>query len=202
MHRLSKVLGIFSLLTLAISLCMFVWEGVYTFVPGFMHFAIVFALLLLLGLTGVNAVFLLFASGFRKKHMMLAGLMALTVFWLFSLVADRHNALQERWFLSTGWHQYERMARKILENKSILTDHPKELNEFMGTNYDYGIHGWTNADGSVTIVFNGRDNLSRRQYEYYSGNQMEVTQENTNLFRLEGSTNQLYFHLTNNWYAL
>jgi hypothetical protein len=184
-------------LCIAVFLISEICEDAFAFPPGFVYYVngampmvLIIAFLLNLG-------FALFISGHRIAHFMTALLVIVAFFGILeipSLIGDA----QQRWFLKDGRREYDGMIDKVIQHKSMLTSTNQSLERIVGRTF---VLGKTNEDGSLFILFEGRGNLIRHGYLYYSGSSMVSSSFSTNTCILPESPTKYYFHLTNDWYS-
>ena len=111
------------------------------------------------------------------------------------------DARRDKWFLEKGINGYEHYVRVVEANKHLLSQRGKGIGSMFGP-APYGkdeIDARTNADGSLVVVFYGRNNYRPATYVYYSGDSVEPVAGESNFYYLEHSRSEVR-KLTNKWY--
>jgi amino acid transporter len=166
--------------------------------PSFTYFFLGVSGVSLVLLLFLNLGFALFCSKRRIKHITIASLVGLTFCVVFPLCVKWAGNREYQWFMRTGMQTYDTMVDNINRNKSHLTAWAGPLDDIAGRAH---VYGRANADGSISIWFQGRANYLRAGYLYYSGNQLRLKPGETNGYFFEDNPNDHpYYHLTNNWY--
>jgi hypothetical protein len=177
-----------------------IWSGasgdnsIYTVFVSFI------SLVSLVCLFFVNLGFAVFQSKQRMAHLVMSLLIIIAFCGIFPLCLKWGGNTQRQWFFQKGMQTYNLMVDKVIQNKAMLTDEESRLDDLVGRK---GVYGYTNADGSITIRFQGRGNWLRAGYLFYSGSQMTVKPGNTNLYFIPSNNcykNYHWVHLTNGWY--
>lgn len=140
---------------------------------------------------------LVFVSGFKafKKHgsgLALAGgaLLSIAVVAVTFPISVRWRSNSEKqWFTEALHSQYMPKVARISGRISFLSRQPQLLTMFGD---QQRIYGNTNADGSITIWFQGRRNYLRGGYLYQSAGAPDES---------HGVTIKPLQFLTNDWYA-
>jgi hypothetical protein len=146
----------------------------------------------LLILSGVRLVVHIAQNGLRQRGTVLNLVpISLTLGGLLLYVVSEewHAQTRRSWFLAEGLGNYNREVVRLESNRSKLSDRPQEVVEpSLGS-----IRVWatTNADGSLTAWFAGRDGSMRLGYLYHSGPPLSKDPANSRVS---------LFHLTNGWY--
>ena len=200
--------------------------SVSIFTSGSLHALLLlflgFLVLFLIGLFIANLIFI--AVPTRKMPHFAMLLLILVTFEIILPVSNKWGHYTHRqWFFKTGMPAYQSAVEKIMRDKTVLTDEDRLLalvGRPAGCPY---VHGETNADGSVTILFSGGDHW-REGYLYYSGTQVVarpvftnefslkrilwyespfeiiIRPNYSNLYSIGGDNRYYYYHLTNGWY--
>lgn len=105
---------------------------------------------------------------------------------------------ERRSFFSNEISKYQTIVETIIENKERLSGQSEPIGYLVGLK---NVYGETNIDGSITIMFPGKENNARNGYLYYNGTDMKKYSNGTSMYYLhDPATSHLYFSLTNNWY--
>jgi hypothetical protein len=133
----------------------------------------------------------------RLPNVLAALLVVGVVLLVFPVTASLFGGVQKRWFLESGHKDFESVIASIMTRKAFLTSKMKPLDKAVHGSRAYGR---TNADGSITIIFQGAGNWPRAGYVYYSGDQA-IRQANSSFYVVPGALGRPYVHLTNGWYT-
>ncbi|MGA2242856.1 MAG: hypothetical protein ABSH11_12595 [Verrucomicrobiota bacterium] len=192
-----------TVLLLVIFFASLIWMGFSATYPFFTLFVYAVSLLSLVCLFFVNLGFAVFKSKQRMAHIIMSLLIIVAFCGIFPLCIKWGGNTQRQWFIQRGIQTYQPMADKVMQNKAKLTDSYIPLDTLVGRSE---VYGHTNADGSITIKFRGRNNYMSVGYLYYSGNKMTVKPGDTNLYFIANNLGYsepncyYYVHLTNGWY--
>jgi hypothetical protein len=149
------------LLVIALS----IWDGVSLWAP---HWAR--PLLLVTTVTGAGLLALSIALSVALKQWRRSSLMFsmtfVAVLVLASWSASRHAALGRQWFVQQQMPSYDTAVQRII-GVGELSQQWHLLKRVEG--YAGRVWGISNQDGSVTIMFQGRDGSPRAGYLYHSG---------------------------------
>jgi hypothetical protein len=149
-----------------------------------------FISILVLGCVSAANAILAFASASKRiERGATSAIIAVTIFFVLPSSISRHADQRVRWFVHGGRKPYDILVKRILDQKAMLSGEGQPLDNLVARG---GVWGRTNADGSLTIWFQGRDGSSRAGYLYHNGDTLDVRPN--------------YWHgrlvpLTNNWYA-
>ena len=160
------------------------WIALTPHTPESVYWVAVWSMMLSLILVAANLVLAALPSGHRLRHVgVVASLVVVMAFWWTS--AGWHAQKRHAWFLQNELAGYEALAQKVMLHPEALTSNPNDMERVI--HRPLGGAGWTNADGSVTIMFPGRDESTRFGYFYYSGTG-------------QPTFDRPVYHLTNGWY--
>jgi hypothetical protein len=113
-------------------------------------------------------------------------------------ICGKWAAKRERnWFCNIGITSYEDMVNKVRTQRQRLGEAYTQLDTIVGRSH---VLGGKNADDSLSIWFEGRNNNLRSGYLFYNGNQMTHNLESTNAYNFPDNPKMVYRRLTNNWY--
>jgi hypothetical protein len=191
------VLG--TLASLACFLISAIWIRLSTFPPSLNYPVAGISGVMLMGCLLIN----LFWTWFLRKgawflHLGLALVVAAVLFVFIPLFLKLTRRPPHEWFFQSGHTQYEVMVRTVILNKTKLQSWNTSLEGIVGRS---GVYGKTNADGSLTVDFQGVGNWRVGGYLYHSGTEMVLKPGTSNVYFLRENPLRYYSHLTNDWYA-